>query len=451
MAQDEYPAHRPWVPHNTQRTRPTTQPPKPKLRNPLANTGPAASSGLSSGSSGFAFLTSTFKPSANPVFCKMPFSFPQEILDLIIDHLPNDPETLKKCCVVSKAWIYGTRKRLFHHVDFQSIDSLRQWRATFPDPLNSPAHCTRILSMYFLEPTTTTDSNTLLTFRAITHLSVNAHRDDYKNFPLATSRGFSPTVRSLHLVFDDLRVSDVIGLIQSFPLLRDLSLLRRWDRGRWNTPMTSPEYTDSLRLRVGGGLECITSELLGPPNGFRFKNITVEWHKTDDVGLTTDLVSRCSGTLESLEIVNFITGKLLSRKSSEIGDSPLYADASRMAPLDLSKAKKLSDVEFMCRSPSVRWVTTTLRGAGTGTLQTISLAVSLLAFDAASRYERLHQEWLTLDHLLVQFWTLHPFSLRLSYQPVPARGLGSCAEKLLPESMRRGIVDLVGRRSGPWY
>jgi hypothetical protein len=75
-------------------------------------------------------------------------SLPPEILDFIVDHLRDEPTTLKACCVVSKSWIHRTRKHLFASVEFRAPKShIELWKKTFPDPSNSPAHHTRSLSI----------------------------------------------------------------------------------------------------------------------------------------------------------------------------------------------------------------------------------------------------------------------------------------------------------------
>ena len=48
---------------------------------------------------------------------------PPEIVDLIIDHLHDQPATFKTCCVVSKSWVPRTRKQLFSHVEFHDSKS----------------------------------------------------------------------------------------------------------------------------------------------------------------------------------------------------------------------------------------------------------------------------------------------------------------------------------------
>jgi len=67
-----------------------------------------------------------------------PYLLP-EILDYVIDHLHDEPKSLKECCLVSKSWVPRTRKHLFADVKFRSADNLGSWKRTFPDPANSPA------------------------------------------------------------------------------------------------------------------------------------------------------------------------------------------------------------------------------------------------------------------------------------------------------------------------
>ena len=242
---------------------------------------------------------------------KMPRSFPQEILDLIIDCLHDDLKTLKTCCVVSKRWIHRTRYHLFNHLIFPpGRHYVSQWRKTFPDPLNSPSHYTRILSIEFLDRVTTVDVNTLLTFCGVSNLNLYICEEYRQHLSLALLRGFSSTVRSLGLTFDDLQISEVPDLICALPLLEDLSLVCFYDRHldeAWNkAPLSLPRFTGTLELRLEGGIRFFARQLLDLPNGPHFNEIAVEWSRIDDVELTIDLVSRCSGTLESLEISNFV-------------------------------------------------------------------------------------------------------------------------------------------------
>lgn len=55
---------------------------------------------------------------------------PQETLDTIIDELADDKCSLKACCLVSRRWLWRSRKHLFSRVRFSSLrgsKSLRNW------------------------------------------------------------------------------------------------------------------------------------------------------------------------------------------------------------------------------------------------------------------------------------------------------------------------------------
>ena len=51
---------------------------------------------------------------------------PQELIDLIIDHV-HDRESLKSCSLVCSQWSSRSRKYLFVQVDFTSIRDLQRW------------------------------------------------------------------------------------------------------------------------------------------------------------------------------------------------------------------------------------------------------------------------------------------------------------------------------------
>ena len=50
----------------------------------------------------------------------MPRSLPQELLDLVFDHLRHDRSVLESCCLVSKSWVPQARRFLFAHIWFIS-------------------------------------------------------------------------------------------------------------------------------------------------------------------------------------------------------------------------------------------------------------------------------------------------------------------------------------------
>ena len=226
-------------------------------------------------------------------------ALPSEILDLIVDDLYDEPDTVKSCCVVSKSWIPRARKHLFAYVEFHSFESpVEWWKEAFPDPSNSPAHHTRTLSIYNISLDTAADEvvgDLIKSFRNV----VNLQLSDLDLASLTPLHGLSPTVRSLDLAYIPFEIFD---LVCSFPLLEDLSLAApyaRCDTGRWNPSPTSPKLTGSLDLRAGSWTRSFIRRLLELPDGLHFSKITLEFFEGDAESVT-DLVSGCSDTLESL-------------------------------------------------------------------------------------------------------------------------------------------------------
>ena len=85
-----------------------------------------------------------------------------------------------------------------------------------------------------------------------------------------------------------------------------------WDEdGGWTPLSTSPRLTGFLQLNsLDGGIGPITRRLLDLPNGLNFTKIVLSRadHETDSKS-TTDLVSGCSDTLESLDIADYFPGE----------------------------------------------------------------------------------------------------------------------------------------------
>jgi hypothetical protein len=263
-------------------------------------------------------------------------SLPQEILDLIADHLHNEPTTLKACCVVSKSWIPRTRKHLFASVEFHDKQShIELWKEAFPDPSTSPARYTRRLSIRGIQPIIAADTDVggwIRAFRNLAHLHLESIGREDRQVSLVPFHGLSPTLKSLSLTFITLEVLD---LICSFPLLDDLALFppRGGDNTEvWNTPSTSPKLTGSLTLRTFGGILPVSRRLVGLPGGLRFTKIMIGCIK-EDVKSTMYLVSMCTDTLEYLGVYHvtpgvFISAPMSSRHLTRIHGSRCVRDAS---------------------------------------------------------------------------------------------------------------------------
>ena len=371
---------------------------------------------------------------------------PQEIWDLIIDHLHDDPETLYTCCLVSNAWVLRAKKHLFAKITFIPPDRhIPQWRGAFPDPATSPAHNVRTLSIRKPRLITTENTNTLLTFCGVTHLSVDTDSWQDRGVSLSPFHGFSPVVRSLRLATTLLRHSEIFDLICSFPLLEDLALIHRgprsWDEDlSWNHPSTSPRLTGSLELNPNrmDGIEPTVHSLLNLPNGLHFKRISVLWSSHNDIKSTMDLVSSCSNTLESLDITNHFQCMF----STTTAPDQCFTVQIDAFTIDLSNAIKLRDIEFRCGTPLPQWIITTLRATNPENIQRITIYVNI--YDT---WPVPYPGWKGLDSLLVQFWDSYPICTRVVCGPWDGlRPAWESVERLLPEMTSRGAVDIF---SGP--
>jgi len=233
---------------------------------------------------------------------------PPEILDIIVDNLHDEPTTLKSCCLVCKLWVPRTRKHLFAHVEFDAADfHVERWKKTFPDPSNSPAHHTRTLSIRGIPiatPAYVGMDDWIRSFRNVVDLCLE-HQDLVSIVPFY---GISPTVRSLCLTYTTPEI------FRSFPHLEDLAFVDshpKADLDGWTAPLTSPKLTGSLRLRLSVSARPVIRRLLELPDGPHFSKITVISFN-EDAESVTDLVSKCSDTLETLALAYLPPGAFLS-------------------------------------------------------------------------------------------------------------------------------------------
>ena len=233
---------------------------------------------------------------------------PPEILDLVVNHLHDEQTTLNVCCLVSKSWIPRTRKYLFAHLRLHHTDRpIQSWKRTFPDPSNSPAHHVSSLFLHAIHASTLADPDLgpwIRSFDRVGTLRVTLKFSALDQVSLVQLRGFSPTLKSLCLNHTKIPLSEVFNLVCSFPLLEDLELFAHGpvsDINEWDPPLTSPKLTGTLK--IVGEIRFIVRRLYDLPGGLHFSKITLSLYERDATP-ATDLVSRCSDTLESL-IISF--------------------------------------------------------------------------------------------------------------------------------------------------
>lgn len=125
-----------------------------------------------------------------------------------------------------------------------------------------------------------------------------------------------------------LRHSKVFGLLCSFPLLEDLTpktLFCENGTDEWEAPLTSPRLTGSLELHfVTEGIDHVARRLLDLPNGLNFTKIISGNVSGEALEPMSDLMSRCSGTVESFNLTDRLYGAF-----------PSAAVLGRMHPLPL--------------------------------------------------------------------------------------------------------------------
>jgi hypothetical protein len=243
----------------------------------------------------------------------MPPSLPQEILDLVVDHLCDERMTLNTCCSVSKSWVPRTRRHLFFRIEFSPLSPIESWMKAFPDPSNSPSRCVRVLSLHgspVVASVGTYARAWVQTFRHIVELRMLEVWWDDSLVPL---HGLSPILSSLSIRRSYIPPPELINLICSFPLLKDLQLdpLSANDStvaDEWSAPSTSPELTGSLHL--SGEIRSVIPRLLDLSNCFQFAEVEMMC-TIDDADLAANLVMKCSKTLESLFIGYFPTSMCL--------------------------------------------------------------------------------------------------------------------------------------------
>ena len=361
---------------------------------------------------------------------------PQEILDLIVDHLHHEPSALKACCLASREWVQRARKHLFVHIEFDALTCpVSRWLETFPDPTNSPAHNARALSIRYSKYLSVQDIETFPTFPNAIHFNVETNVTPGYGVRLLPLHRISTVIRSLRLVSNSLRDSEAFGLICSLPLLEDLALISRVPRPpeEWTRPQTSPRLTGSLELYVERGIRPVTHKLLDLPDGLHFKRIVVRVFSLQDVGSATDLVSGCSDTLESLSIVYPFSRV---SHSTPVPNRNLTFRVDPSSSIDLSKATKLRDVELICVEPSIQWITNTLRTAESKNIRQISIGLFRGGFMQLSP-----QECSDLDSLLVHLWTSRSIRLKVMHESTydPEEDL----VRALPQCMSVGALNVV--------
>ena len=237
---------------------------------------------------------------------------PPEILDDIVNLLHDDTRALKQCCLVSKSWVQRTRRHLFADVALR-LDHLKLWKETFLDPINSPAHHVRTLTINSraFQGTNTEDDKWIEAFTRVTRLFLTIPRVDHATF-FTPYYKMSSSLESLH-VRSRVVNPQVFDLVRSLPLLEDLAMIggcigplrdHKLEGPQNVVPpkLASPVFTGRLWLCLESDVERAARQLLDLPNGLHFRRMELSSYGKEDIPPVMELVSACSDTLEHLSI-----------------------------------------------------------------------------------------------------------------------------------------------------
>jgi hypothetical protein len=366
---------------------------------------------------------------------------PPEILDYILDFLHDERETLKQCCLVSKSWVPRTRKYLFADIVFNSARTLESWNNTFPDPTNSPASHVGALTID-CDPEDGEGADWIRTFFCVAQPRLSI-----------PPPALFPNLKSLYVQYKSFSCPELFDFICSFPLLEDLVLIGvegLEDIGDdFHGLQTSPLFTGTLTLSVFEGMGSFPRHLLSLPNGLRFRELVLLLDLEEDYRWVSELVSKCSDTLECLDVKFKWPGSgtfFWLFCSGDLVDHLLFTGS--LNPIDLSKATKLKELIFRMRpklGPGEVVATLETLTPDHRDFRQVSIYLNIPHLDAL--YFRFYladgayEKWSELDCLLVQFWELR--SIRATVAPQGTQADNDWIECLFPKITARGIIDLA--------
>ena len=377
---------------------------------------------------------------------------PPELLDYILDLLHNEPETLKRCCLVTKSWVPRTRRYIFADIGFYSSRSLKSWSNTFTDPTNSPALHVRTLA-FDCYPEELKGADWIRSFSSVVHLRLTGH--PILSFPLF--HGFARNLKTLYVRFIEFSCPELFNFIYSFPLLENLSLhserVLEDDENDFHNLKTSPLLTGSLKLVSFGGLGSAPRYLLSLPNGLRFRELMFSLIQEDDLRWIKELVLGCSDTLECLDVKYKWSGTYnFWFHSGGVVNHLRFAGTPD--PIDLSKATKLKFLIFRLRTLGCRRVLAMLETitAEHRDLRQVSIHLPYKRIPRGNAaYFRfylgsdLYEKWLELDRLLVYLSESRSIRPRvvITESMGPTLVIKDLISHLFPEITARGLIDLA--------
>lgn len=246
------------------------------------------------------------------------------MVDIIIDHIHDDHETLRKCCLVHSSWTSICRFHLFSSVTFNDLFDLELWAEIFPSASESPARYVQSLSIAGLwalifedgfDPDELDENmlEHLRSFVRVQSLSLTAltiplksswHHFDHMRSSLRSLQLYSPLPT---------KRSDLVDFVCSFPLLDNLLIMgsTNWVEEPYKCP-SRPQNLPPLR----GELRLVTfydpnhdfiTRLMEISNDIKFRTIQLDFHHRGPQHPVDRLLSACESTLEHLSLGSTFT------------------------------------------------------------------------------------------------------------------------------------------------
>jgi len=235
---------------------------------------------------------------------------PQELVDEVLDHLANDIATLRSCSLVTKSWIYPSRRHLFNSVFFTASE-ITKWNSSFPNPEDSPARLVRDLSFCYIEPDVPIDfADRIYHFSNVKKLTLIGRTATDLGFISALGQ-LPPSTHSLDITFSEVLTTHIISVMQQLPNLNNLSLTSI-KRGGPIPPGTGKfiqcRLSGKLRLRRQSAHQDFLNILMEVPTGPQFVEVEIRDARMDCFPAALKLVRACQDTLTKLHFSTLVLG-----------------------------------------------------------------------------------------------------------------------------------------------
>ena len=251
----------------------------------------------------FSKLTRSAKTAGNP-------RVPQELVSEVLDHLVNDTATLRSCSLVTRSWIYPSRRHLFNTILF-TADEITKWNRSFPYPEDSPARLVRDLSFCFMEPDVPIDfADRIPHFSNVRKLTLIGLTAIDPGFIHALGQ-LPPSTRSVGITFSEVLTTHITSVMRQLPNLDDLSLMSH----KWGGPippgtgkLIQCKLNGKLRLRRQSAHQDLLNMLMEVPTGPQFAEVEIRDARMECFPATLKLVMACQDTLTRLHFSTLVQG-----------------------------------------------------------------------------------------------------------------------------------------------